>query len=273
MWYRDVHHVKPLRSCAVLIGFCCAVFHAIGQLDLSTKLVLDGPHPSDRQVTGLFIPLAPDDAISLDAARTQVARMTATSGSSALLGSLSPAPASYTPGMVVLIIPGSPNAAGATLELNDLGPRPLVRPGGIALAAGDLQPGVPSRFIYDGARFQLISSTQLPCPAGYSAAGRSFCIADSSQDAATFFNAASTCASQGTRLCTLGEWTHACFNLAGFMPTVAEPEWTDHAANGTNGAKLVGVGVDGEGVPGSGCTFGGQAPSSLSYRFRCCSSR
>jgi hypothetical protein len=144
----------------------------------------------------------------------------------------------------------------------------------LALDAGDLQPDVPARLIYDGERFQLVSAIQLPCKAGFSAVNKAYCIADSAAEAATFFAATNLCATQGGRLCTFSEWAYACRSMTGFLATVGSAEWVDHAANYTNGAKLVGAGIDGEvAQPGVGCTYGGLDLPTNPYRYRCCTTR
>lgn len=274
MWCRHGHRRNTfpgLLACAWMASIC---YPACGQWELPVPLELTGTSSTDRQVTGLADPLDARDAMNLDATRTLATMMTTVSGSTAIIGALTPAPSAYSVGMVVVVVPVEPNEAGATLELNGLGPKFMVKTGGVPLAAGDLRANVPSRFIYDGERFQLISSTPLPCPAGFSSAGRSFCIADGTLAAANFFNAISGCASLGARLCTISEWSHACFRLPGFLATVTEPEWVDHAANGNTGAKLVGVGIDGDQpVLGTGCNFGGQDLPTMPHTYRCCSTR
>ncbi|MEZ4739555.1 MAG: hypothetical protein R2818_09445 [Flavobacteriales bacterium] len=120
----------------------------------------------------------------------------------------------------------------------------------------------------------LSGSTALPCPVGFSPGTRDFCVADSSLAAVTWFEASAYCGAIGARLCTISEWTHACNQYPGFIGTVISAEWVDHAANNTNGAKLVGAGSDGiGGVPGVNCRYGGQSPPENPFRFRCCAHR
>ena len=149
-----------------------------------------------------------------------------------------------------------------------------IKRGGLPLDSADLLPGLPSTMIYDGSNFQLIGSVALACPVGFSAGTRDFCVADSSRAAVTWFEASAYCSGIGARLCTISEWTHACNQFPGFIGTVISAEWVDHAANNTNGAKLVGAGSDGiGGVPGVNCRYGGQSPPENPFRFRCCAHR
>jgi hypothetical protein len=249
-------------------------FPGYAQLNLNVPLVLDGGDPQVRQVTGLSDPTDHGDAVSLGAARASVVNTVVVVGTDQLAGDLTPAPTGYSIGMVVTLISSSPNAEGATLDLNGLGPIPIVRAGGVPLGQGMFQPGIPARLTFDGSRFQVISGTGLPCMTGYSVASDRYCIADQPLPAATFFDAITTCADQGSRLCTISEWSHACRSIPGFFATVTEAEWVDHAANNNTGAKLVGFGIDGgEGGLGSGCEYGGQVVPTTPYRFRCCSNR
>jgi len=261
----------PLVLHAVVLA---GAIPATAQLNVDVPVVLGGSEPQERQVTGLSTPIDGGDAVSLGAARTGSTSTVSLSGSLQLSGDLTPAPVSYTVGMIVTVIPAVANLDEATLDLNGLGPVPIVRTGGMAITSGDLQPGVPARLVYDGSRFQFLSATALPCKVGQTAASQRYCIADQPLPSATFFDAITTCADQGARLCTISEWSHACRSIPGFFATVTEAEWVDHAANNNTGAKLVGFGIDGgEGGLGSGCEFGGQVVPTTPYRYRCCSNR
>lgn len=265
-----------MRIAVVLV--CGALLFRTGeataQWDLPARLELTGPAAQDRQVKGIAAPMAPNDAVSLDAARRTTYSRSLVSGSASLTGQLSPAPSAYTTGMLVTIIPSQPNDEEATLDLNGLGPRPIVKTGNVPLAARDLLPGIAARLVYDGTCFQLLSASHLPCPPAHTAVSSTYCIEDAPHDAATFFTAAASCTAQGGRLCTISEWSSACSSIPTFFGTVITAEWVDHAANNANGAKLVGVGEDGGGIgAGAGCVFGGQSPPQTPFRYRCCTNR
>lgn len=266
----------PHRS-TWLFTLVVAAFGALpcmAQVNVEVPLELIGNDPEDRQVTGLAAPLEPGDAVRLGSARTADPNTVVLSGNMDLSGVLTPVPVEYTTGMMITVITSSANLEGATLNLNGIGPRPIIRSGGVPIAPGALQPGKPARLVYTGTDFQLVSATSLPCPASFTVANKGYCIADQPLPAATFFDAINTCAAQGARLCTISEWSHACRSIPGFFATVTEAEWVDHAANNNTGAKLVGFGIDGsEAGPGSGCEYGGQVVPTTPYRFRCCSNR
>jgi len=248
---------------------------ALAQWDIPTRVILDGPTDADRQITGLADPLSTDAAISAEAVRSGAATRTLTTGSDILIGGLTPALDQYTIGLVVTIVPEMPNDSAATLNLNGLGERPLVRASGEVLQRADLFAGIPARFIYDGSQFRLLGNAYLPCPEGFHVGGREFCVEDSSRAPMSFYEAVRTCASQDSRLCTYSEWVRACENGTGFLATVADFEWVDDAANTTNGAKRVGNGGDGvSGTPPSiNCRHGSWSVPTELGRYRCCSNR
>lgn len=251
---------------------CAIPCHA--QLEIPGPIVLDSPVSEERQIKGLADPLVPDAAMSLDAARATTTSFTFLQGSASMTGTLVPTPQAYVAGMAITVVPTLTNEAAATVDLNGLGPRFIVKQGNVVLAAGELEPQVPVRVMYDGEYFQLISSVQLQCPEGLSAVTKEYCISDNAVEATSYFTAAAQCAAQGTRLCTISEWAFACRSMPGFLATVQEAEWVDHAANYTNGAKLVGAGIDGEDVAsGTGCAFGGQDVPTSNHKYRCCANR
>lgn len=84
----------------------------------------------------------------------------------ALTATLSPVPAALTTGMALKIKIAATNTGAATLNLNGLGAKPIVRSGGLALKINDLPAGAIAELTYDGARFQLsaLSTSTLPPP-------------------------------------------------------------------------------------------------------------
>jgi hypothetical protein len=195
-------------------------------------------------------------------------------GTDLLVGTLDPAPTAYVTGMVVTLLPIEKNRIGAQLDLNGLGAVPLLRSNGAPVDSSDLVPGSPARVVFDGTGFRMLGSIRLPCPPGYTSPARDFCIADTSQSAETFFQANMDCRFQRARLCTISEWVTACNMLPGFLPSVTDFEWVDHAANHTSNAKLIGYGSDGVStVYAFGCRQGLHDLPSNPYRFRCCTSR
>ncbi|MCB9184782.1 MAG: hypothetical protein H6591_12810 [Flavobacteriales bacterium] len=259
--------------------FACALFLspalAMAQLEIPAPLQLNGSDDSERQITGVAVAEEPQAGMSAAAVRGTEAVRTAVSGTALLTGSLVPPIGSYSPGMSVIIIPEQSNAPGAVIDLNGLGPVPIVKSGGLPLDSADLIVGSPQRLVYDGQRFHVIGSTYLPCPSGFHIAAREYCIEDSSRAAADFPSAGAACQSSGGRLCSFAEWLHACLSDAAFIGTVLDYEWVDHAANNAANAKRVGKGSDGSSADelGIDCKHGHHVLWSTPSRFRCCYTR
>lgn len=79
------------------------------------------------------------------------------------------APASYTTGQRYSMRAHTPNAAGATLNINGLGAVALYKQGSTqlgVLSAADIQSGAAFEVQYDGSRFQVMTPGPLPVQAG-----------------------------------------------------------------------------------------------------------
>ncbi len=79
------------------------------------------------------------------------------SGTDAYAITLVPAPTAYTTGMVVNFTAGTLNTGAATLNVNGLGAKSLVRNFNVALVTGDILAGQAITAIYDGTNFQMQS--------------------------------------------------------------------------------------------------------------------
>lgn len=75
---------------------------------------------------------------------------------------LDPAPSAYTEGMLVHFVAANDATGAATLELNGLGPKSLVKEGSAALVSGDIVENQMVSAIYDGANFHVISQVMNP---------------------------------------------------------------------------------------------------------------
>lgn len=258
---------KVLLSMLLTTGSCVA------QWDVPVPLVLDGPDPQDRQIIGLADPISPDAGVSVDAYRRNVVSSAVSTGGALLQAALFPPPIAYSAGMSVVLTLNETNYAGCYIRLNDLEERPVVKWGGLPLDSADLIPNVPNRFVYDGERFQYMGNVLIPCSSGYSIGSSAYCIADTAQDVRTFYQASSACRQQGARLCTFGEWVHACPKFFSTQLT-SEGEWVDSAANDALTAKIVGYGSTGQSVDiDTGCQRGTHKTPFQTARFRCCKTR
>lgn len=262
-----------MRNCFFVVSWLLCI-SAFGQLEVTTELEFDGALPSDRQVTGLADPNGSDAAVSLAAARATATTFATATGTTTLAAQLSPTPGGYSVGMSVTIVPAESNHANASLDLNGLGERPIVKFGQVPLDSADMQKDVPARLVYDGTRFHLLNNTYRPCPSGFYAASSGYCIEDSSSVGSTFYEAISACMAKGARLCGYAEWTNACRTNASFINSVTDGEWVDDAANSGSDAKVVGAGwATAEPLPGFACNYGFTFVPTTIKRSRCCYSR
>lgn len=258
-----------------VIGITCYTGLLQAQLEVPVRIHLVGDTEADRQITGLADPIALDAAVSVDALRAASMSHATASGSQNLSADLAPAPLAYTTGMAVTVVPSEANLAGATLELNGLGARPVVKWGSLPLDSADLQAGMPARLVYDGERFLLLNSAYINCPPGMVAVNRAYCIAPGpAPEPADFFTASNACAAAGGRLCTMSEWASACRMMPEFLATVSTMEWVDNAANNVRDAKVVGAGWNGnQPVEGTSCVYGRSRLPETVLPYRCCFSR
>jgi hypothetical protein len=70
---------------------------------------------------------------------------------------LSPIPTAYVAGMAILFVAATSNTTGATLNVNGLGQKAIVKRASTALATGDIVTGMRCFVVYDGTNFILIN--------------------------------------------------------------------------------------------------------------------
>ena len=78
---------------------------------------------------------------------------------------LSPVPSAYTAGMTVSFKANTVNTGAATLNVNSLGAKSIVKSYNLPLATGDIKANQIVEVIYDGTNFQLLSPVTLPAVA------------------------------------------------------------------------------------------------------------
>lgn len=250
------------------IGWLACAWSCVcaAQWNLPTRLQLDGTDQQDRQLSGLAAPQDATDGTRAISQRDQTIQYGITSGSDQLALTLTPAPAAYSPGMMLSIEPSAANTGAATLNVNGLGAVPIVKSVSLPLDSGDLRPGIPAQLVFDGTAFQLISQWHPACPTGYMAISRDVCIEAAVHDSSNWFSATNQCVNSGARLCSMGEWYQGCAMPGGIFSSVLAFEWIDEAANNTSDAKLMGM----DGLGTIDCKNGGLATPLAQRVFRCC---
>lgn len=78
-------------------------------------------------------------------------------GTNTITGNLTPALTAYTAGMGVYFVPANNSTGAATININSLGAKSIVKGDGTALESGDLQASTVHFIVYDGTNFVLIN--------------------------------------------------------------------------------------------------------------------
>ena len=233
------------------LGLCSlfpfAVQIAFGQLEVPTKVILDGATSDKRQVLGLALPSSGTSGATMASDRTDATTFSTATGNNALAITLAPAPTSLLPGMRITFLPSALSIGEATLNVNGLG-------------------AIPLRKNVNAQLSQLYPS----CPPGYKAVGTTVCIEAIPRDSANWYAAVSTCVGEGKRMCGFTDWFQACLQADNIFSTVASYEWVDHAANSNNYAKLVGIG---EVTQLPDCRDGSRQIPTVPHPYRCCYDR
>ena len=259
-----------MRGTAVIL-FLFSSLLGFGQVESNVPLNMSGASDAERQVKQLADPLAPNQAVNAQTVQKGTLVYAQASGSNNLVVSLTPAPAAYTPGMIVNFKASNANSGAVTLDVNGLGPVSVKKAVNDNLDSADIVQDLLVSVIYDGANFQVLSGLPRKCPSGFVSVNQDYCIEINDHDTLTFFQAVVTCGDMNARLCSMSEWYFACQDPSlGLNNMLNNYEWVDEAANNVDKAKV--MGLDLTGVPG--CMYGyNYSPGSNYKSFRCCYSK
>ena len=179
-------------------------------------------------------------------------------GTDSVTGSLSPAITDYANGMRVRLFPANTNTCAATLALNGLTARSIVKFNAVALIAGDLVQGVPADLVYDltNTRWILLNPQAGPVPANSISSAmlrQSVAVSVLGRSANSTGNVADIAASANDRVLRrvsnaldFGQLT------AGMFPTAVVPD----AALSTKMSAIAGLAAtDGNVIVGNGTTW------------------
>ena len=108
-------------------------------------------------VSGSYI-----EKVALDAQSGKWHTTTDTGSANAIVGALTPAPAAYTKGMLVVVQIKNANTGATTANFNGLGVKNVVHPDGSALVKYDLAYDAMAGLVYDGTSFQLAWTQRQP---------------------------------------------------------------------------------------------------------------
>lgn len=111
--------------------------------------------------------------VSAATARTQYARaaevqdgtivyLTTVAGTNTITASAALGMAAYVAGQTFCFIPANTNTGATTIQINGIAPAQNVFYNGAACVGGELVAAVPAQIIYDGTRFHVLNSKQIP---------------------------------------------------------------------------------------------------------------
>jgi hypothetical protein len=95
--------------------------------------------------------------VAVEAQTNAVKVLNSISGADTITADMNPELAAYATGMVVSFTPAGTNTGAATLNVDGLGAKAIVKHNNVALVAGDLKAAAPARCIYDGTSFVLLN--------------------------------------------------------------------------------------------------------------------
>jgi hypothetical protein len=78
-------------------------------------------------------------------------------GTNTITGSMTPDLTAYSTGMIVVFTPANDNTGAATINIDSLGAKSIVKEDGKALVSGDLQASTAHVLVYDGTNFVVLN--------------------------------------------------------------------------------------------------------------------
>ncbi len=150
------------RQYLLLVSSMLFAAGASAQVQLNKQIQMTGTTTFDKRITGLGNVQDTTDAVSVGLIQKSGLTYTAATGVAGAYAVFLPvAPAVYSAGLTVTFKANVANTGAATLNVNGLGTRPIVKNGGVALAANDIAANQIVTVVCDGANFQMIGQVAL----------------------------------------------------------------------------------------------------------------
>lgn len=128
------------------------------QVEINRPILLSGTIEADRRIVNLGTPIQLSDAANAQAVQSgKLCFATATGSNNAFNLTLTPAATQYVTGMVVNFKAPTSVTGNATLNVNSLSAKPLLKASGAGLVAGDILQGQMVCAAYDGNNFQMLT--------------------------------------------------------------------------------------------------------------------
>lgn len=160
---------QPVVSGTVISATAFNALTADLATGLSTCLTKDGQtNPTanlpmaNYKFTGMGAGSDATDSANLSQVQSTVVKLIGSvSGTNTITGSMTPALTAYAAGQMFYFVAAGDNTGAVTLNINSLGAKNVTKNGTTALSAGDIKSGQTIAVIYDGTRFQVISTASL----------------------------------------------------------------------------------------------------------------
>lgn len=230
-----------MRATHLLVLLLC-VRVLCAQVNLSKPVILSNADPSERRVEGLATAADNSALITVDDARAGRYHWAQASGTgAAIILQTQPACGAYTNGLELRFMPAASGAGRVSVDVDGLGVRYLYRTDGLNPGLGELVPGRIATMIYADTAFFLQDRPRAGCPPDFYDVNGQYCIQRNDTLYMSIFNANKWCSDRGARLCSWGEYIHACsVHQTAMEGMFNEWEWVDDTSDHTHTAVQVG---------------------------------
>lgn len=250
-----------------ILTFC---FVAVGnsQVYIQEPIELINSNPTKRQVENLSSPVKKDQAVNTETyLQNQLLYANVSGLNDSLTLSFPINFNDYYVGMMLYLQMPSTNDGKLFVKTGSLNFKE-VKLDHRSLDSGEVSQNRIIQLVYNGNFFELLSDPDRPCPNGFIAPSKDYCIEIQEHDSLTFHQAVEYCMSRDGRLCSWGEWFYAC-NKAGTLGLsnmVGNMEWIDDGGNYLSDMTVRGSGI-------TACNTSVSEYSGFNRAYRCCYSR
>ncbi len=216
-----------------LIALVITSFTATAQVHVDKPVVLTATDPAERTVEGLAPAVAADNLIDLDGARSGRYHWAQASGTGMSINlTLDPPMTAYTTGAELRFMPVAQGYGPVQVNVDGLGVRGIYRSDGLPVSMGQLAPGAITSITYADTAFFISDRDRQGCPSGFLPVNGQYCIQRNDTLNLSIFNATKWCNDRGARLCSWGEYIHACLENQSQMEGMFNDwEWVDDTAD------------------------------------------
>lgn len=209
---------------------------AVAQVHVDKPVVFTSGADAERQVQGLAPAASTTSLITATGGQSGRYHWAQAAGTAmAITLSLDPPWAAYLDGSELRFMPVANSFGPVTVNVDGLGARHVYRGDGLPISAGQMGPGTIVSLIYADTAFFLTDRSRAGCPDGFLPVNGQYCIQRNDTVNLSVFNATKWCNDRGARLCSWGEYLHACTVQQSQMEGMFNDwEWIDDSADHTH---------------------------------------